>query len=529
MAENTPPTYPNNDQLAAQALDHIVRIFAGNGVKKDAITLVSHTITTHTLNASTHLEIKPVYQERQMPGKVAVGQMAGSRDEAMKSANHIMQQAATNSAMKAKLTEILLQRPDQGFGLKKQVLAIPFIKQDFTWHDACNACHGTSRSVCAKCMGRKLETCIKCNGRTMMFCPMCRGTGLLQGNSCPRCKGNRYVPCDGCQRSGMMGCRLCNQTGQTKCGTCNGIGYKSNVLTLAAEAMAQFEYDAPSIPKHAADAIETHGPALASTHAIKLKGRVADERETVLGASYEVTFPAGEMVFDIGGTDVKAQMFGYKAALTGLPHLLDKLLGPSVRDLEETAKDGESVAKTIKAATRYKILARAFLMTQKLSPKKVADQLAHHYDVGISAAMIEKIAHLANQTSAKISEKPRYVGLGLGLLATAVLCGLYYLTPLRHMLGSMLPNPALDIILDIFPIVLCGVLTTYAIRYAGAKSIQTAIGHLVPADKRKTITARAQTLGVWGYVGAAIVCLILMECSTLMGYAKPHWVQMILP
>ncbi len=523
MEPKTPARYPAPEELVSTALSHVVALFGGNGVKKEDIKLLSHSVALHTLNASTHLEVKPVFQERQVPGKVVAGQVLGSRDEAMKSANHVITQTLTNSAAKAKMANVLLDRAEKGFGLRNIVIPVDFVRQEFTWHEPCHTCHGTSRSTCPKCQGRKLETCIRCNGRTLMFCPMCRGTGLLQGNACPRCKGQRYVPCDGCQRSGMMGCRVCTQTGQVKCVTCNGVGYKTNILLLLAEAMPTFSYDPKSIPKNAADAIEMNGSKLAQDGSLKIEGRIADDAEKVLGASYEVTFPCGKMLFDIAGVEIKSQLFGYNAVLTGMPNHLDKLLGQALRNLEEALTGHQNLIGEIKAATRYKLLAKTFLLAQQTSPRKALQTLSKQYDAGVSSAFLEKSVKLAVAASSKITQAPRYKGLASGLAASAaLLCG-YYFSPVRAALGAYLPSSPVDIVLDIVPAILCGALTTFVIRYTGASAIRTALGHLVNDEKRKKLMARAQGLGLWGYAGAFLLTLLLVEISVALGGYMPNW------
>lgn len=522
-----PPSYPTIDALVSQATNHVQKIFGGNGVKKDSILLTSHNLSILTIHAGTYLELKPIMQERQIPGKITVGQMVASREAATKAVNQTMVEAAMSPTTKAQITAILLDRADKGFGLKQQIIPIPFLKKEFTWHEPCHVCNGSTRATCPKCMGRKKETCVKCTGRGLMKCPMCLGTGLLQGNKCNKCHAQRYVPCDGCQRSGFMNCRTCNGIGAAKCVTCHGVGFKSNVLTLNAEAMTYFEYDPKSMPKNAADMIELHGAELAAKNVIKIKGRMADDKENALGASYEVEFPCGELVFKIGDIEAKAQLFGYNHTLSGMPNLLDKMLGASVRELEDAAHDLGSVAEKIKNATRYKIMAQAFLMTQKSSPKKVYAQLLKLYDVGLSTAMAEKIAILTHTTTSKITKKPRYIGLGWGILGTIIFATLYYLLPIRSFLGVYFPASPADIILDFLPILLGGVITTFSIQRTGAKSVQTALGHLVKEEAKQKLVAKAESLGVLGYILAGFVCLVVLEMSILMGTTPPFWIQSI--
>ncbi len=525
MTDDTHSSNASIDSLVAKAFAHVQKIFAGNGVKKESVTLASQSVTLHTVHAATYLELKPVMEERTTPGKSVVGQMVGGREEATKFSNQVMAQLATNPATKAQMAALLLERPDKGFGLKQTALPIPFVKQEYTWHEPCHTCNGSSRMTCPKCMGRRTETCIKCTGRGLMKCPMCRATGLLQGNKCPRCHAQRYVPCDGCKRSGFMNCRTCTATGVIKCTTCNGIGFKTNIMTLSAQAIPYFEYDPKTMPKNAADAIEMSAPALAAQSQIKIKGRIADDKEGALGACYEVSFPCGEMAFRIGSHDVKAQLFGYDAQLTGLPNLLDKMVGESVRTLEEAVAGAGSVADTIQKATRYKIIGQAFLLSQKTSVKKVTAKLLQLYDVGLSPALAEKISTLAYAATSQITRKPRFIGFGMGVGVFTLFMAAYYLLPVRSTLGSFMPHNFIDIVLEIIPIVAGGFFITHMVRRAGAKSVQTALGHLVKDEMKGKLMARAQSLSILAYVASAGVCIVMLELSIVKGDSAPYWYQ----
>ncbi len=518
--------YPNENKLIELALAHVQGIFRGNGIKRENIRVLSQKIARHTMNAGTYLELKPVMTEKNAPGKTVTGQLVNSRDDAMRAVDMTMRQAANDSAAKAQMTQILLTRTDQGFGLNHLAVPLDFLKRDYTWHEACHTCHGTSKSPCVKCQGRKLETCFKCTGRGLMKCPMCRATGLLQGNKCPRCHAQRYVPCDGCRRSGMMPCRTCNATGVMKCVACGGQGWKSHVMTLQAQAMTYFEYDPKSIPKGAADAIEMNASRLAIEKRVEIKGRIADDKENVLGASYEVSFPYGEIVFGLGKREIKANLFGFKADLVEFPYILDKMIGPALDDLEDAAKNVGDVAEKIRKATRFRLIAQAFTFTHKVSVKKATAQLMKLYDIGLSLGTAEKIVTLAETTTKHITQKPRNYGLAAGLAIVAVLDAVYYLLPIRAKIGSYLPNPRFDFVLDILPLVLGGIITTLAIQILAAGAIKKALGHLTQKDQKSSLSIKTHASGWYGYAGTVFLTLLMIELASRQG-ASPYWYEML--
>lgn len=527
MSATAPTSFPNEQQLAQTALEHVRRVFKGNGIKGDSIKIVSQKITHHTMNAGTYLELRPTTSERSSPGKISVGQMVGSREEAAKQIQQAMVQAAGDSMIQAQIADVLLKRPDQGFGLAGQSIPIEFLKKEYTWHEGCPTCRGSAQAPCPRCQGRRLEPCIKCSGRGLMPCPLCRTTGLIQGKNCNRCFGNRYVACDACRKSGLMNCRVCSATGMSKCTVCNGQGWKSYTLMLVTQALTYFEYDVKSIPKGAADMIEVSGAALVTAEKIKVKGRIADDKENALGASYEVTFPFGELVFQIGKKEVKANVFGHKADITEMPFVLDKVLTPAVEDLEEAARDIGSVAAKIKKATRYRLIAQAYLHVSRTNVRKAIDYLLKTYDIGLSPAMAEKIAMLADSTTRHITRKPRYYGMAMGLAASAALSAAYYLLPLRAKIAAYLPDPRFDAVLDVLPLLLGGMITTIAIQMSASGAIKKALGHLIPKGQKAAIAPKARAMGWWGYGFTFLIMLGIMEIAATTKASAPYWYEML--
>lgn len=520
------PVIASEQELAQKALERVRAILKGNGVKLDTVRVIGHKISHHTMNAGTYLELRPAVSERTAPGKLVIGQPVASREEATRQIDQTMMRAANDAAVKAQIASVLLSRPDQGFGMTRQTVPLDFLKNEFTWHESCNTCHGSSQAACQRCQGRRIEPCTKCSGRGLMQCPMCRATGMLQGQRCPRCQSQRYVPCDQCQRSGMMNCRMCNATGHMKCPTCAGQGWKSHILSLSAQALTYFEYDGKSVPKGAADMIETQASTLVAQGRIKVTGRVADDKENVLGANYEVEFPYGDLIFAIGKKEVKTGVFGLKGELVNFPAVLDRIVASAVEGLEEAARDVGDVAGKIRAATRYRVIAQGFLTASRTSAKKTVEHLMKIYDIGLSESMAEKIALLADQTTARITRKPRYYGLTGGLVLVAALDCAYYLLPVRSKIAGYLPSAKFDFVLDILPLILGGIITTVSIQLAASGAIKKALGHLNNKNQKgSSIASKAGASGWIGWAGSLLILLAVMEYAATSEGAAPYWYE----
>lgn len=511
------------DQLAKNALEKLRALCKGNGVKADSIVMLRHSIALHTLHAGTYLELRPITGEQETPGKIVVGQMVGSREEASKQIEAAMSNAARDSAIKAQIAQIILARPDRGFGLNGTQIPLDFLKRDYTWHDGCTACRGSGQAPCLKCRGQRVEPCIKCSGRGLMLCPTCRGAGLLQGVKCHKCFGHRYVPCDVCRKSGMMPCRTCHGQGTGKCATCGGQGWRSHVMSLTAGALTYFEYDGKSIPQGASHMIETSAPSLVKQKKVKLEARIADDKENAIGANYEVTFPYGEAVFTVGKKDFTAGVFGYQGDFVTMPHILDKLIQKGVEELQDAAGNVGSVAEKIKSATRYRLIAQAFLYAAKTTPDKAVQALLKKFDAGLSEGMAERVITLAEQSVMRISKKPRLHGMIAGIGLTSLVIAIYYLAPVRSSIAAHFPDPRFDGVLDLLPILLGGLLTPMLVKMMAAGSVRTALGHLLPEGEKKSLMPKPGRAGMIGYVAAGVLSLIMMQFCVMNGLPAPWW------
>ncbi len=516
------------DQLAQAALEKVRALCKGNGVKASAISIVRHSIGLHTLHAGTYLELKPVVSEREAPGKITSGTMVGSREEATKQIDSVMISAVRDASVRTQIAASLLSRPDKGFGLGGQQIPIDFLKREFTWHDACPTCHGNGQGPCPKCQGRRIEPCIKCSARGLMFCPNCRGTGLLQGVKCQKCFGQRYVPCDMCRKTGMMPCRTCHGHGTSKCASCGGQGWRSHIITLMAGAITYFEYDAKSIPQHAAHMIEAAGAALVKDQKIRLEGRAADDKENAVGANYEVTFPYGDITFALGKKEIACGVFGYKADLVNFPMILEKMVQRGIDDLEEAAAGSGSVGAKIKSATRYRLIAQGVLYAARTTPQKASGLLLKKYDAGLSQSAADHIVTLAETAIARITKKPRQRGLALGIAINAALSAVYFATPVRAFITRLLPDIKFDILIDFIPLLLGGTITLMSVRTMAAGSVQNALGHLVPDSQKKTLIPKAGQAPQIGYAAALILTPVMIELGRALGNATPYWYQYLL-
>lgn len=523
------PNPPANPSLAQRALEMMRALCRGNGVKAESVTLESFKGEVIPFTAHTYVEIRPRTNEKKIAGKSVVGTLVGSEPDVQAAIDQTILTAVTDPAGREKISRLLLGRSDHGFGLHNSSVNIDFLTADFTWHENCRTCHGSGKSSCVRCHGQQREACTECHGKTMVPCHLCRGTGSINGPTgrpqpCSKCHGQRQVMCLRCHRTGKVPCRQCKGTGSSICTACAGTGWFTHIVHLVTQAITYFEYDRVPVPADIMPMMDQEPGTLLKNKDIEIKFEALPVQSNALGVKYDVTMPYGEIVFNIKKMPLKATLFGYNARLLDLSNFLEKMIANGISELEAAAAGVGSVAGRLKKAGRYRIIAIALLNAAQSSSKKTAAMLMKKYPMGLSGEMAVKISSLADEATARITRKPRYYGLALGLIMVAGLYAAYYIGPGRSLIMPYVPNPDLNIIIDGAIIFLGGTITTLCIQLVAMNALREGIGHLVSAKDRRRLVPKTRSSGWWGYVGGLVIYFIMIEATLhIAGAHTPDW------
>ena len=520
-----------HQNLAQQALKTLQAVCRGNGAKAASVKVESFKADMLKIPAYSFIELRPQTSEKKEKGKVSKGHIVSGKDDVMRTIDQTMLRTLRDTSARKQIANLLLKRPDQGFGFHNGSVTVDFLTNDFTWHEGCGACAAQGRSACPRCQGLGRETCPQCNGRTMVPCNFCRGSGSVNGQDgrpqpCSKCHGQRQMVCPMCQRTGKTPCRQCGSSGHMACTACGGTGWFSHVVHVTTQAVTHFDMDRGLIPSAVAPLIDKNAANLIQKGHIKVSARTAETKEDVLGLEYVMQFPYGDITFNVRGKPIKGSLFGFKARLLALPDFLDKLLAKGIKCLEEAAGGQGSVADKIHKSSRYRVIAHALLNAAQNSAGKTASDLLQKFPLGLSRRAAEDIAKYSDQAVARVTRKPRYVGLVIGLILVGGLYGFYYLGPGRDMISPYIGNPKLNAFVDLFLVFVGGTMTTLCIRLNAARSLQHALGHLVPPKDRKRLIPKARTSAVWGYAGGLMLYLVMVELTVHLSAANtPVWYQ----
>lgn len=523
------PQEPADPSLAKKALETIRALCRGNGVKADSVTLESFKGTIVPFAAHTYIEIRPVTNSKKIAGKNNVGTVIGTEHDVQEAIDKTIISAVNDAGGRDKIVRLLMGRPDHGFGLHGASLNVDFLSKDFSWHENCRTCHGSGRAACARCHGQQREACTECKGKTMVPCQLCHGSGNINGPTgrpqpCSKCHGQRQVMCMRCHRTGKIPCRQCKGTGTSVCTACSGSGWFTHIIHLSTHAITYFEYDRVPVPAEAMPMMDQEPGVLLKNKDIQIEASPLSPQSNAIGVKYDVKMPFGEITFGVKKKPLKAFLFGYNAKLLDVPDFLEKLIASGVKELQQAAAGAGSVAARLKKAGRFRIIAIALLNAAQSSSKKTTAMLQKKYPMGLTPDTARTLADLADQATARITRKPRYYGLALGLLLVAGMYAGYYIGPGRAMIVPYIGNPDLYIVLDLFLVFLGGTITTVCIQLAAMSALREGIGHLVSARDRKRLVPKTRSSGWWGYVGGLALYLIMIESTLhIAGAHTPAW------
>lgn len=443
-------------------------------------------------------------------------------------ADKTLEDIGKNESSRREIINIVMQRPDKGFGVKDEKIPLPFLTREYSFHESCKTCGGEGRTTCPRCHGQGQETCPRCHGRTIIPCSFCHSTGFIQQpdgsrQQCNRCFGRKTVACDLCHKTGRIPCSLCKSARSIICPSCKGAGWYTHIAQAAIIATARFAYDSMAIPRPAVEQLSAIGPHLVTEKHIQVNAAYAEGWKGQPAVEYTATFPYGDIEFTVKNETVSGKILGFHPMLLKFPPFLEKLVQPGIAALEQAASGQGFVASHIRSAARYRLLGYALVVSVRASAKKTESALRKKFPMGLSPEASTRIAELADRATEQVGRRPRFLGLAIGLAIVAGLYALYYIGPGRTALGTYIPGEKWNILIDLIIIALGGTLTTASIKLVGARAMRHALGHIVPQKQYKRLIPRARESRWWGYAGGAVLYLLMIELTVHMNAVTPEW------
>lgn len=516
-------------ELAKKSLIIMRKLCDGNGATADSVQIKEARGEILEMVGITHLELNHSTEQARKAGKHIQGTLLPNAQMLKGEIDKSITKMGKNDDARKVITGKLLSRPDKGFSSHGEEIDLTEFGMEYTTHDPCGSCQGQGATTCKRCQGRCQETCTQCHAKTMIPCRKCSGNGFTMGQDnkqqkCNFCFGHRQVACPLCQKRGTIKCRICNGAGQTKCDSCNGSGAFSVFTLLKVKIKTLFEMDRTSVPAPVVYAIENNGDKLVSQKHIDLISAESVKREDGgMAIHYKAKFPYGDLVFNVNGKPITAHLFGNRGKMLKLKPFLEDMIEPGIGHLERAARGDGTVANQIKKASQYKLIASALLFVSSMPMKKAFIALKKKYPMGISNDALMQIIKQSDQALGNVTRKPRYIGLSVGLGLTALIMSALYLTKTYASLVIKLPNLMFEVVLAAGLIGLTGYGSKLIIKKFADKARTQAIGHLMASNTKMVAPAKTRTSGLYAYIGAAVILLIVSEITRHVGLAAPAW------
>jgi hypothetical protein len=313
------------------------------------------------------------------------------------------------------------------------------------------------------------------------------------------------------------------------------------------EAKTHFLYNRDALPPDLPPVLDRLGPQIAlqnhadieilkerEQRAAQLEHETAEKAPLVdqLVVPFYVRVPWGRIEFRVEGKVMKGRMFGLHPRILNMPPFLEKAIGPGLERLTQAAHGLGNVSGNIHEAIRFRVIADAMVMASAQAPKKAVLSMRKRWSLGVSGDVTDMMTLLADKAYRNVSKMPRIMGLGLGLVLAAIIDAAYVIGPLRQTIVQMLVGygfPSLAVIaLDVALVAGTGFIAETSSRLVTKRALRNLFVKLLPPGQLHKIKPKSGSVGMYAYIGAAVVFAALVALATTAGFAVPDWVGLIL-
>lgn len=525
---------------AEPALERVRTAIRGNGVKPESVTANKVEGQLAEYDAEISLILRTRTMEKILPGKKTTGEKVqgpqGVRDAVEKERLKVLSSKDTV----VKIRNIITERKDKGFGIRNEVMKLPFLTKEYIHHQACRPCGAQGKIKCPRCHGKGHEVCPRCHGQAMEMCTQCRGAQLVyMGNgqqTCPKCNGQGRTPCLTCHQTRKIICNICKAHGSTQCQNCSGQGWQSYVTTAEIDVVGTYSFTRDHLPEALLKTIEARAkeiPGHANIAVIPPPAVPAIPDDTQkpdeILMHYKVSLPYAKIEVSFGKGDAKAFAFllGKQAEITDISNFLEPLLRRGMNALQEAAEGRGNVAEKISRAGQYRTIRQAIFAAAKYSNAKATGLLLKNTPIGLGEKTATALVENADRALKKITAQPRRNGVITGIILAAALYLIYMLTPLRDIIIASTPDTRIHIAIDGAAMAAGMMISVFTIQIFGSRAIKKALKKILPPDQKNTIVSKAGNSGLWSALLCFFMFLLAAEASVQLSMHAPDWYTVI--
>jgi len=423
---------------------------------------------------------------------------------------------AAKETMEITAIERIKALPLQGFGIEKEILPLKDSQLTLSEQSQCQRCNGQGQSVCNMCAGKGKAQCPLCIGTGTLRCMNCGGTKQIQLNnehqSCPKCQARGEVYCTQCQGQRIIGCVPCESKGQTPCADCNGQGANTTHATITPTLNIHgdvFIQDLDPIPKNIA--AKTTPLIMAKGAHIEVKTIIKDlesgqkDGDYVLkkdndpnkqAVFYECAMPWAMASLTHAGKTYKISFAGQKGAVCHSDNFMEEILNKNISMIKKASKGDGFVMNLLKDAGKAVFIKDTLMTIASMSKKKSMGILYKKYSLGLSQGTLKSIIINADKALKRITRRPRYVGLAVGLTLSVSIYYAWFMNGLRD--NTMNHTDHVRMVIDTLPLCIGLGLSHFTIKGAGYFTFQSVMKTLNLPIKKMPAAGKA---GIYGLIG----------------------------
>lgn len=510
-------TYPA--QLIKKTEKRIMAQLDGNGLDPASAILTAKRQGIGSFTARTTFEIDCDVKTVTRPGKVNQGKIVGNGQLQGEIAAY-SGKVLSNKSLTATVEAMIKKLPLEGFGADKQRLSITGNQEILTEHKTCGNCAGQGQSQCHICHGQGRIQCRLCNGHGELQCMTCGGQGQTTINGqtqiCTMCQGRGRSFCTQCHGQKIISCTQCQSKGFVVCKGCGGEGASSVVTTITpvAVTMAQIHLqELDDDPKRMASLVGAEKLA-AGGHITVATTKPPEEKEEerawyqdaattdTSGIYYLAKMPWAVTVLEIGKQTYDIALIGNKGAIAETKPFMDVLFKHPANLLQQAATGGGYVAGLLKEACQYRVSRETLIAVITGRKKNAMIGLQKTYAIGLSKEMIQKLVKDAYLSLKRVTRRPRYIGLGIGLALCVALCYAWFIGGLQQAISGGDRPRNIGYAIDLIILFVGMGLSVTVVKSAGYFTLRSVMRDL-KIETRKI--PAAGTAGIYAIIGSVII------------------------
>ncbi len=476
----------NNDdnidivEIARKDIAHLIE-----GNSNADIGIITAASNKKIFEFTNKMEVEFISEEKfsVISGKVAAATYFDNVEEVNEAIAKDLIEISDNKEIFEAALKLITDEEVLGFGIDGKTYLLNLPKKIFAFDEECAGCRGSGDTHCSTCSGRGTVNCNKCHGQGHMMCQVCRGQRFTidqasgQRIPCSPCRGFGQEPCMACGTKKQISCNMCKGLKKSKCRECDGASIKTKVTEVTYFIKTKFTSDLQNIPEQLEEALNQIGMrdlALNGHAQVGIIDAVTNsntennaentESNSIKEIGYLCRIPMAKAEFRIDSKKYVAEIAGYRGYISKIDNFIDDLIKSGIEGLSKITKGSGDISNLIDKSAKFRIIRDVFTSLGQVPKKLMLRDLMLEYRIGLSEKYAKACIKYADQALKVITKKPRDNASLHGIIISAIIFAVYFLTPMRDFIPENI-KPIIDIMLPIFLIIM----TFFMIQSSSAK------------------------------------------------------------